>query len=57
MSVHSEMKILSGDDTNDMLYFCHPEIEPPKGYDYSKIQTKQDINNSFPLQNTHLHFH
>ena len=57
MFVHSEMKILSGDDTNDMLYFCHPEIEPPKGHDYSKIQTKQDINNSFPLQNTHLHFH
>ena len=59
MSVHSEMKIPSRDGTTDMPYFCHLEIEPPKGHDYSKIQTRNDLNNSVIsiTKHTHLYFY
>ena len=47
VSVRSGIKTPSGDSDVDTSHPCRPKVSPPKGYDHSTIQVRQDLNNLF----------
>ena len=45
--VRSEIETPSGDGNTYTSHSCHQKVRPPKGYNHSTIQVKQDLNNLF----------